>query len=304
MKSLSLAAALSLAATTASALTVQQNNNASALVSSILGQGVTVVGTPTLSGAPSQFGTFGNGNASVGFDSGIVLSTGNVSAIPGPNGNTDLPETTGFGDPSGDDLSINLGGPGSPKIPNSFDAASLAFDFQFGDGSVGGQVNFGYVFASEEYVDFVGSIFNDEFQLLIDGVNVGTIGGQKVNVNNVNATNNPGQYINNVDNTDNILDAALDLSFDGLTTALIAASGPLGPGIHTAEFIVADVSDGILDAGVFIQAGSFNPDIPTTPGTPGTPPSSPPTTVVPLPAGMPLLLLGLGAIALVRRRRT
>ncbi len=275
----------------AQAVTITTTDDATTLVNTILGAGVTVVGTPTYTGTTTQSGTFTGGAAEVGFASGIVLSTGNANDIPGPNNNGT--ETRGVGNTSDDDINTSLGTGGVAEIANSFDAAVLEFDFQFGDGSIGGEVNFAFVFASEEYIDFIDTQFNDEFQLFVDGVNLGTIGGFGININNINDVANSGSYINNVDNTNGIAVAGLDIGFDGLTTVLIASSGLLGPGTHTAQFIIADVADGLLDAGVFIQAGTFNPDNP----------NDPPVPEIPVPAALPLFLSGIAGYRFLRRRR-
>jgi hypothetical protein len=284
------AAALGLSGA-AQAVTITTTDDATTLVNTILGAGVTVVGAPTYIGNTTQSGTFTDGAAEVGFASGIVLSTGNANDIPGPNDNGT--ETRGVGNTADDDINTSLGTAGAAEITNSNDAAVLEFSFQFGDGSIGGEVNFAFVFASEEYIDFIDSAFNDEFQLLVDGVNLGTIGGSDVNINNVNDVANSGSYINNVENTNGIPVAGLDIGFDGLTTILIASSGLLGPGVHTAKFIIADVADGFLDAGVFIQAGTFSPDNP----------NDPPVPEIPIPAALPLFLSGLVGFRFLRRRR-
>ncbi|NOX94879.1 MAG: PEP-CTERM sorting domain-containing protein [Alphaproteobacteria bacterium] len=275
----------------AQAVTITTTDDATTLVNTILGAGVTVVGTPTYTGNTTQSGTFTGGAAEVGFASGIVMSTGNANDIPGPNNNSI--ETRGVGNTFDDDINTSLGTAGAAEITNSFDASVLEFDFQFGDGSIGGEVNFAFVFASEEYIDFIDTSFNDEFQLLVDGVNLGTIGGSDVNINNINDVANSGSYINNVENTDGIPVAGLNIGFDGLTSVLIASSGLLGPGVHTAKFIIADVADGQLDAGVFIQAGTFNPDNP----------NDLPVPEIPVPAALPLFLSGLAGIRFLRRRR-
>ncbi len=275
----------------AQAVTITTTDDATTLVNTILGAGVTVVGAPTYIGTATQSGTFTDGAAEVGFASGIVLSTGDADDIPGPNNNGT--ETRGVGNTTDDDINTSLGTAGAGEIANSNDAAVLEFDFQFGDGTVGGEVNFAFVFASEEYIDFIDTQFNDEFQLLVDGVNLGTIGGSDVNINNINDVANSGSYINNVNNTNGIPVAGLNIGFDGLTTILIASSGLLGDGLHTAKFIIADVADGLLDAGVFIQAGTFSPDNP----------NDEPVPEIPLPAALPLFLSGLAGFGFFRRRR-
>lgn len=279
--------ALTFSGGSAAALTVTPTNSALTLVDTILGPGVSLVGAPTLTGGPGSAGTFTGGLGSVPISSGIVLSSGVVSQIPGANATG--PEMRGAGGVTDDDLSTDFGLPGDPSIPNSFDAASLEFMFQCGDGSVGGSLNFGYVFASEEYIDFIDTEFNDEFDLLINGVDVALVNGQNVNINNVNDVDNAGFYVNNVTNTNGLPVAGLGMKFDGRTSFLVARALNLGPGVHTAKFVVADVGDGILDAAVFVQAGSFSPDEPRPD--------------IPVPAALPLLASGIAALAFLRRRR-
>ena len=285
------AIAFSLFATSAHAIVISQTGNATTLVNNIIGPGIVVVGTPTFQGAATQGGTFSSGSAEVGFSSGIVLHTGNVNEIPGANSNTGT-ETRGVGSPGNNSLDVSVGSGGTALIPSSFDAAVLSFEFQFGDGSIGGDVNFAFTFASEEYIDFIGTQFNDAFVLLIDGVNVGLVGGVPVTINTVNDVINSAFYVNNVANTNGIPNANRAIEFDGLTTTLIASALNLGSGTHTATFAVADVGDSRLDAAVFIQAGSFSPNIPTND--------------VPLPATLPLMATAFAGLGFIgwRRRRT
>lgn len=287
MKSVtSLVALLASAAVATAGPVVVATNNASTLVNAIVGPGITVVGTPTYTGAANQSGTFTNGG-NLGFASGIVLTTGNATAISGSNGSG--VETLGGNINNGqfsaaDNLSVDLGAPGS-----SGDLVELFFQFQFGDGSAGGDLFFKYVFASEEFLNYVGSQFNDTFQLLLDGKNIALLGnGLNVSVNNVNPNSNPSQYVNNVNNTNGIPNLQIDIKFDGLTVVLTAKALGLAPGVHTMKFLLADVGDGLLDSGVFIQAGTFN---------------NQDTPNVPEPATLALTALGLAAALAFRRRR-
>lgn len=287
MKSLmSVVALLASAAVATAGPVVVATSNATTLVNAIVGPGITVVGTPTYTGSANQSGTFTNGG-NLGFASGIVLTTGNATAISGSNGSG--VETLGGNINNGqfsaaDNLSVDLGAPGS-----SGDLVELFFQFQFGDGSAGGDLFFKYVFASEEFLNYVGSQFNDTFQLLLDGKNIALLGnGLNVSVNNVNPSSNPSQYVNNVNNTNGIPNLQIDIKFDGLTVVLTAKALGLAPGVHTMKFLLADVGDGLLDSGVFIQAGTFN---------------NQDTPNVPEPATLALTALGLAAALAFRRRR-
>jgi len=138
----------------------------------------------------------------------------------------------------------------------------------------------------------VNSSFNDEFQLLLNGVNIAVLpgGGGVVSINNVNCTTNAGFYRNNVDGEANqptgCVNQNLDVQYDGLTTVL-TASALLNAGVNTFEFLIFDRGDSSLDSGVFIQAGSFSG-----------------VNETPEPAALALMGLGLAAAAVARRRKS
>jgi hypothetical protein len=278
----------------ASALTPAAETNATNLVNNLLGPGVSLVGTPTLvsgftvSGQVAS-GTFTGGNASgLGFNTGIVLMSGRITEIDGPNSKAN--ETLGTGGSGTGAVLPSFGhaAPGDAQLTAlagapTFDAAALTFQFQFGDGSVGGNLFFNYVFGSEEYLDYVGSAFNDVFGFFLDGQNIALLpvaGSPPVTINNVNPNANPGFYRNNVTNTNGVPSLGLDTQLDGITTVLQASKMNLGPGVHTIKLAVGDTTDGILDAAVFIEAGSFS--------------------VIPEPSA--LAGIGLAALTLLRRR--
>jgi hypothetical protein len=244
------------------------------LVNSIVGPGITVLpGSISLVGADNQQGTFVNGAASVGLANGIVLTSGSAAALNGVNASS--PETLSLGGSgtnswdapmflAGDALLTTLAGNAT------YDANVLSFSFQFGDGSVGGDLYFSFVFVSEEYIDFANSPWNDVFGFYVDDTNVALIGGQPISVNNINPVNNPGSYINNVANTNGFPVAGRAIQADGLTTVLVAQRLGLAPGTHRMSFRIADVEDSSLDSGVFIGGGSFSNVNPNSVPEPGT----------------------------------
>jgi hypothetical protein len=256
---------LALAAAAAQAgpvLTV--STNATALAQALVGSGVTI-SNAVLTSDGAQAGTFTNAAGSVGFASGVALSTGVLSCAAGPN-------TSDFCTGAG-----------------TF--TSLKFNFT----STTNALFFNYVFGSEEYNEFVGSQFNDEFQLLLDGVNIATLpstttGSSVVSINNVNCGANSSYYRNNSSGV-TCANRNIDIGYDGLTT-ILQASATFAPGLHTFEFKVFDRGDDILDSGVFIQAGSFSVD-PCAGGN-----------CVPEPGSLALAGLGLFAAVSVRRRKS
>lgn len=97
-------------------LTVTASTDATALVNALLGPGVTIVGTPTLTSTAEQSGLFSGGaSIGLGIDSGVVLTTGNAVQDP----NTTLPETLSLPPPNGGqsgNFSSALNTPGQMKV--------------------------------------------------------------------------------------------------------------------------------------------------------------------------------------------
>lgn len=211
------------------------------LVTALLGPGVTV-GTVSYTGATSAAGAFTGGADSVGFDSGIILSSGSVASIAGPNDSDGT--TTVHGTPGDADLNTLISG-------FTFDASVLEFSFV----PDGPEVTFRYVFASEEYNEYVGS-FNDVFGFFINGLNYALLPDAVtvVSINNINNAANPSFYI---DNDCSDTPCALDIEADGLTVVL-TLTAPVTPDMsNTIKLAVADASDSSLDSWVLIEAGSF-----------------------------------------------
>ena len=264
-KRVALGAALLLGAGAAHAAPLVTNTlDATALANAIGGSGITISNASLTYNTEIPAATFTNGASSVGFGSGIVLTTGTTGCVTGSNNQNGC---TGAGSSS-----------------------SLKFDFT----STSGQVFFNYVFGSEEYTQYVGSGFNDRFELRLNGVNIAQLpgGGGIVSINNINCSSNSAFYRNNVDGESNqpagCVNQNLDIQLDGLTTVL-TASALVNPGLNTFEFFITDMGDSNLDSAVFIQGGSFSSE-------------PPPTNGVPAPA--PLALIGIAALgwAAVSRR--
>ena len=154
---------------------------------------------------------------------------------------------------------------------NGYDAAWVAFDIVSNTDSI----KFDYVFASEEYKEFVNSDFNDVFGFFISGPgitgmqNLAVLPGTTipVTINSINHLENSQYYIDNdydefLINGGQIppsLDATRfnNLEYDGLTRVLTARAR-VTPG-QTYHLILAieDVADEILDSGVFLKGGGI-----------------------------------------------
>ncbi len=220
------------------------------LVADLLGGGITVSNV-VYAGAEVAAGRFSGGGDVVGFGSGVILSSGAVANVIGPNEAENT--STDNGTPGDADLDALTGDPAL----TTFDAAVLEFDFV----PSASTLTFNYVFASEEYNEFVNTEFNDVFAFFVNGVNCATVNGDPVSVNTINNGNpfgtepnsNPELYINN----DLASGAPLDTEMDGLTVVLTCKAA-VNPGeTNHIKLAIADTGDPIYDTNVFLGAETF-----------------------------------------------
>jgi hypothetical protein len=286
MKKLSLALiVLSLLASQSvfAALVVTETNDPTTLANTILGPGITLVGTPTYEGAAVASGTFAGGNSvGIGFDQGIILTSGQASLAPGPNNN----DSAGLSNGAAGSALLNTLIPGF----STQNATLLTLNFKTG----GGDLFFKYVFASEEYNEFTNSSFNDVFGFFLADTNIALIPGTTtpVAINNVNRGSPRGTSASNsaLFNNNDVSDGVpfFNIQYDGFTDVFTAQALGLGEGEYQIILAIADAGDAILDSAVFIQAGSF---------------SDKPIDPVPEPATMILLGAGLAGLAGFGRKK-
>ncbi|ELS04388.1 hypothetical protein Xen7305DRAFT_00041210 [Xenococcus sp. PCC 7305] len=248
------------------ALTTSNLNNFTPeeLVSLLRGTGVTISNikiTPGGGDGNLAIGSFNGGlSEDIGIESGVILSSGNINEISGPN--DDDGTGSALGTPGDLDLDLIL----NPNLLDETedreevegetnDAIVLEFDF-VPDNE---EFVFEYVFASDEYNEFANSDFNDIFAFLLDGENIALIPGTTipVSINNINATENVNFFKNN-DLDDVGVEDLLATEFDGLTTVL-GVRGFVTPGqTHHLKLVIADTGDSIYDSAVFLKEGSLS----------------------------------------------
>jgi len=257
-----------MAVQTVYALTVTPTDVATVLVDEILGSEI-IVTSSSYTGATGSAGLFSGAGSAIGIDSGIMLTSGSASLAVGPNNESSAGANNLFAGSS--ELDSIISG-------TTYDAAILDIDFT----TTTGNIFFNFVFASEEYNEWVGS-FNDVFAFFLDGANIALLpNGDPVSINNVNLGANSAYYIDNES-------GIYDIEYDGFTTVLTAQALDLSAGSHRLSIQIADASDGELDSAVFVQGGTFGG---VTPG-----PS-------PVPEPGTILLIGVGLVALAGLQRS
>ena len=249
------------------------------LIQNVLaGPGVTISNV-TFNGVPvnnpiPQAGTFDGSNSNIGLPNGVLMGSGDVQVAPGPNN-------------SG---SSSLGGSGTMGVdpdlaaitPNQiWDEAILEFDFI----PSGDTLSFNYVFASEEYDEYVCGTVNDAFGFFISGpgfagpftngaenialipgtttpVSINTVNLGVVGSNGLQATCDaidPNWASYNVfyagTNTQN------EVQYDGWTVPLTASASVQCNQLYHIKLAIGDGGDSGFDSGVFLEASSFSSNV-------------------------------------------
>jgi gliding motility-associated-like protein len=253
----------------------------------LTGSGVAVFGA-TLTCPPNASGKFNVVSSSLGFDSGIVLTSGTAVTVGSTIGVNVIDGLTPGA--SSNFASTDNGAPGDADLTTlagmtSLDACILEFDFK----PAGDSVKFQYVFGSEEYTSYTCTSFNDMFGFLISGgvyatpTNLAKVPGTSIPVciNSVNCgptgsgslptctalgAGSPfcAYYVNNFASTTSYV------TYDGITTVLTALALVNPCDTYHLKLGVADATDRVLDSGVFLKAGSLSSNVTTSITATGT----------------------------------
>ncbi len=216
-----------------------------------------------------SIGQFKKGTNSINVKDGIILSTGAIGLARGPN----------IDNESGTFFNIESNDPDLSQLATStlFDVTGIEFDFV----PLDDRVSFRYVFASEEYCEFVGTSFNDVFGFFVSGpgingsfdnnaINVATITAldgttENVSINNINHLNNETFYVNNITTTDAqnceipyVPTFQELIEYDGFTIPLTASFKVIPCETYHIRLVIGDVGDANLDSAVFLQSNSFD----------------------------------------------
>ncbi|MEZ4827356.1 MAG: PKD domain-containing protein [Bacteroidia bacterium] len=236
------------------------------LFSTLFAEGVTISNLTIQFCQPSQTGQFNGVNSNLGLDSGVVISTGNVLTAGGNNISSSTTGSFSFNPMSYLPLATIGGGPVYDVCVVEFDVVPLC-----------DSIGISYVFASEEYNEFVATNFNDVFAFFISGPGYTGTPGQNialipntaipVAINNVNNGNSPagtpsfGPCTNCAYYTDNV--GGTTVEFDGFTVPMVAAAAVTPCQTYHITLAIADVFDASYDSGVFFEVGGIGCITPT-----------------------------------------
>lgn len=243
----------------------------------------------TYSGHPMQLGHFTGAGSYIGINEGIVLATGDCRLAATTNrGSVSCVYTDAY---LNDGTHLNIGHSFRAEVSlNSgysdsdldllggapHNSAVLEFDFIPNSNSI----SFEFIFASEEYEEWVHTQYNDVFGFFVSGGNIsGPYSNNGVNIavvpntsypisiNTINQNTNSQYYIQNVCNQPNNPPGCPngccpcpepDFQYDGFTTALTAFIDGLECDItYHMRIGITNIADDRVGSAVFLKAGSF-----------------------------------------------
>ncbi|MDC3952637.1 choice-of-anchor L domain-containing protein [Polyangium jinanense] len=216
----------------ASALTVGTTGDPAVLASTMQSSGnaITITGA-IYSGSNQAAATYAEGP--LGIANGILLTTGQAHLALPPSDDGSTGASNGLpGDPLCDAL-----------IPGfkSFDATKLTITFDLAPGFDG--ISFQSIFGSEEYPEYVGSMYNDVYAVYLDGEQiVFDAQGNSITIN--------GPFFSS---GAVVVAPETETEYDG-STGLLTTRAPLAGGTtgHVLEIVICDAGDQVLDSGVFL----------------------------------------------------
>lgn len=224
------------------------NINASALqmANAIFGPGV-VVNNATYFGDRVSSAIYSEGQRAAGVvpsETGVILSTGDVRSFTQSSGDPNRSAGTSADTRDGinNNAQFNTLAGGA-----TFDAAMLDVTFT----PQGSMLTMRFVFASEEYPEYINSGFNDVMGVWVNGQSVPLmVNGGTASVNTINGATQQNLFVDNT--TD-----AYNTEMDGFTVTL-SLSIPVNPGVqNTIRIGIADVGDAGWDSNLLIAGDSL-----------------------------------------------
>lgn len=229
----------------ATKLPVDTTAGADKMADAMFGPGIKVVNA-TYAGDPNSAGIFTKGDTiapdATPADSGVILSTGRAGNFTNAKGeaNQTAARTTDTNGVDGDaDLDAIAGG-------RTYDGAIFQADF-IPDGST---LTMQITFSSEEYLEYVGSGFNDAVGVWVNGEKaLLTVGDGDISIDNINPTRNGNLYVDNAKDQFNT-------EMDGFTVTLTLKATVKAGEVNHIKIGIADGGDAAYDSNLLIAADS------------------------------------------------
>ena len=218
--------------------------------------------TGTNYSSSNGIGFFQNTNLNFPIQSGVVLSTGNISNVPGPNTSILNDGSTAW--PGDLNLETTLAAAGINMV--SKNATILEFDFT----PISPNFSFDFIFASEEYGNFQ-CLYSDAFVFLLTNMLTGVTSNLAIVPN----TNTPisvatirdfqynsscpsvnAQYFGSFNGGSSAANSATN--FNGQSKVLTAAASLTAGVPYHIKLVIADRADPQSDSAIFISSDSFN----------------------------------------------
>lgn len=250
-----------------SQLIVNAGGTPATIINNLIGAGLTVSNVQLNcgpNGPNAAYGTWNGTASNIGMPNGVILTTGRAINAIGPNnsGSATGSNNITFADPQLTSL--------VPTATN--DPCILEFDVI----PHCNQISLRFVFGSEEYPEYVNSMFNDAFGFFVTGpggpnctpnffnnTNVAVLpNGTPMSINSVNngnpgfgcpavlpgPCNNCAYYVNNCQCL-----APPCIQYDGFTTAIIVTLNVCACQTYHWKFAIADAGDHSFDSGIFLD---------------------------------------------------
>ncbi|MCX7286765.1 MAG: choice-of-anchor L domain-containing protein [Rhodobacterales bacterium] len=228
---------------TATKLPITTGVDAMKMADAMFGPSIKIV-SASYAGDPASAGIYSDGlKVAPGVtpsDSGVILSTGKASDFTNAKGEANQTASHST-DTKGVDNDGDLNSIAGTK---TYDAAIFKAEF-VPDGSV---LTMQITFSSEEYLEYVGSGFNDAVGVWVNGEKaVLTVGDGDISINNINPGSNGDLYVDNAKDQFNT-------EMDGFTVTLTLKAPVIAGKVNTIKIGIADGGDAIYDSNLLIAA--------------------------------------------------
>jgi hypothetical protein len=258
-----------IASTSFGQLTTDESLTPEEIVQNFFGSGLMITNVE-FNGEPEQLGSFDCANCGIGLSNGFLITNGSVENAEGPNDGPGASHSASMSAFYEEDLLAIY-----PEfVLDINDVTTLEFDFV----AAGDSVSFEYVFASEEYNEYIspdGTSVSDPFGVFLSGPgidgefsngaeNIALIPGtdEFVQIDNLNnGENNNGPCVNCEYLITNPAapDDPESVQYDGYSTVLTAGISELQAGeTYHIKIAIADVYDNSYDTGIFFGNQSLH----------------------------------------------